>query len=136
MGQRLPDLDLSAGSAAPTDPLAPMAVRSAAGENCSSQLGSLSKAYVIWLAGATCEGCSVAVTGGTRPRLEQLLTGAIPGLPRLELVHALLSMESGPEWVQNLTMAEQGELDALRHHLGGFGHGRVHCRRRPLDGTW
>jgi hydrogenase small subunit len=54
----------------------------------------------------------VAATGGTHPRLEQLLTGVIPGVPRVELIHSLLSMESGADWVHNLVMAERGELDA------------------------
>ena len=98
----------------PADPLAPIAVRSRAVVEPADPLalGPLKKVYLIWLAGASCEGCSVSVTGATHPRLEQLLTGAIPGLPRVELVHSLLSTESGPEWVENLLMAERGELDA------------------------
>ncbi len=102
-----------AGPVAP-DLLTPIAVRSAAAlvpEDLLA-LGPLSKVYVIWLAGASCDGCSVAVTGGTHPRLEQLMTGAIPGVPRVELIHCLLSTESGAEWTANLFMAERGELDA------------------------
>ncbi|MEO5679046.1 MAG: hydrogenase expression protein HypE, partial [Acidimicrobiales bacterium] len=75
-------------------------------------LGPLSKVYLIWLGGASCEGCTVSVTGATHPRLEQLMTGVIPGLPRVELIHSLLSTESGTEWIANLLMAERGELDA------------------------
>ncbi len=76
------------------------------------QIGPLHKVYLIWLAGGTCEGCTVAVVGGTRPSLEQVLTGAIPGVPRVELIHTTLSVESGSEWLQNLVLAERGELDA------------------------
>ena len=95
-------------------PLAPLAVRSAAVVEPYDPLalGPLRKVYLIWLAGASCEGCTVAASGGTHPRLEQLLTGAIPGLPRVELVHSLLSTESGEQWTANLFMAERGELDA------------------------
>ena len=95
-------------------PLAPIAVRSAAAATPPNplQLGPLSKVYLIWLAGASCEGCTVATIGAVRPRVEQLLTGEIPGLPRVELVHACLSVESGEEWIHNLVMAERGELDA------------------------
>ena len=98
----------------PGDPLAPLAVRSRALAEPVDPLGleSFRKVYLIWLAGASCEGCTVAVTGATHPRLEQLLSGAIPGLPRVELVHSLFSTESGSEWVENLLMAERGELDA------------------------
>ncbi|MGI8684452.1 MAG: hydrogenase expression protein HypE [Acidimicrobiales bacterium] len=75
-------------------------------------LGPLRKVYMIWLAGASCEGCTVAATGGTHPRIEQLLSGTIPGLPKVELIHSLLSIESGTAWTENLFMAERGELDA------------------------
>jgi len=123
----------------PSDVLAPIAVRSAAATSAAGtdpfQVGPLGKVYLIWLAGATCEGCTVAATGGTHPRLEQLLTGAIPGVPRIELIHSLLSIESGAEWVHNLVMAERGELDApYIITVGGLGHGRDHRRRGPLDG--
>lgn len=94
-------------------PLAAQARRSQASPRATNplQLGPIDKVYVIWLGGASCEGCSVAATGATHPRIEQLLTGAIPGLPRVELVHSLLAVESGADWVENLVMAERGELD-------------------------
>jgi len=98
----------------PLDPLAPLAVRSRAviEPHDPLALGALRKVYVLWLGGASCEGCTVSVSGATHPKLEQLMTGAIPGLPRVELVHCLLSTESGAEWTANLLMAERGELDA------------------------
>jgi hydrogenase small subunit len=104
------------GPAPPHDdgPFGPLAVRSAAEEQPEDPLalGPVRKVYLIWLPGASCEGCTVAASGGTHPRLEQLLTGAIPGLPRVELIHCLLSAEAGPAWTANLFMAERGELDA------------------------
>lgn len=95
-------------------PFAPLARRSPAAGAAADPfaLGPLQKAYLIWLAGASCEGCTVAATGGTHPRVEQLLGGAIPGLPKVELIHAMLSTESGGDWMANLFMAERGELDA------------------------
>lgn len=96
------------------DPFSPIALRSAFVPEPDDPLalGPLKKVYLIWLAGASCEGCTVAAAGGTHPRIEQLLSGAIPGLPRVELVHSLLSTESGRAWTENLFMAERGELDA------------------------
>ena len=75
-------------------------------------LGPLEKIYLIWMVGASCDGCSVAATGATHPRVEHLLAGIIPGLPRVELIHTVVSTEVGPEWTHNLFMAERGELDA------------------------
>lgn len=68
--------------------------------------------YLIWLGGASCDGCTVSVTGGTRPRFEQLLVGAIPGIPKVELVHSDFSIESGEAWINNLVLAQRAELDA------------------------
>jgi len=98
----------------PKNPLSPLAVRSAAVVEPVDPLalGPIKKVYLIWLGGASCEGCTVSVTGATHPKVEQLLAGAIPGLPRVELIHGLFSTESGAEWVENLLMAERGELDA------------------------
>ncbi len=96
------------------DPFAPIALRGKkrARRPDSILSGPLEKVYLIWIAGGSCDGCSVAVTGATHPRLEDLIRGNIPGLPRIDLVHSVLSVESGPEWIANLKMAADGELDA------------------------
>ena len=96
------------------DPLAPLGLRSRVREDKpdSLRLGPLEKAYLFWIVGASCDGCTIAVSGATHPRIEHLLNGTIPGLPRIELVHTVLSVESGAEWTENLRMAADGELDA------------------------
>ena len=96
------------------------------------RLGHMARVYLIWLGGGSCEGCTVAVTGGARPSLEELLAGSIPGVPKVELIHSDFSAESGTEWIQNLVMAERGELDApyfltwegsvMDESLAGTGH--------------
>jgi hydrogenase small subunit len=98
----------------PMDPMAPIGIRSRAIEPDSSmlRLGPLEKIYLIWMVGGSCDGCTVAVSGATHPRVEHLLSGIIPGLPRVELIHTVVSVEVGPEWTHNLFMAERGELDA------------------------
>jgi len=98
----------------PADPMAPIGVRSRAVQPDQSllRLGPLEKVYLIWMVGGSCDGCTVAVSGATHPRVEHLLSGIIPGLPRVELIHTVVSVEVGPEWTHNLFMAERGELDA------------------------
>ena len=105
---------MSSSRATTPDSLSPIAVRSSAvpARLDPFALGPLEKVYLMWLGGASCEGCTVAAVGATHPRLEQLLVGAIPGLPRVELVHSLLAVESGADWTANLFMAAAGELDA------------------------
>ncbi len=96
------------------DPLAPIGLRSTLRPPRADALalGPLEKAYLFWIVGASCDGCTIAVSGATHPKVEDLLNGIVPGLPRIELVHTVLSVESGAEWVENLRMAADGELDA------------------------
>ena len=98
----------------PADPLSPVAVRSGLRPERSELVsqGPLDRVYLFWIVGASCDGCTIAISGATHPRIEDLLNGRVPGLPRIELVHTVLSVESGPEWVENLRLAAEGRLDA------------------------
>ncbi|HEY6759432.1 MAG TPA: hydrogenase expression protein HypE, partial [Baekduia sp.] len=41
-------------------------------------------AHVLWITvGLSCEGDSVAMTAATNPSLEDIITGAIPGMPKV-----------------------------------------------------
>jgi hydrogenase small subunit len=70
------------------------------------------KVYVFWLAGMSCDGCSIAATGATNPPLEKLLLGQVPALPKVILHHPVLAIESGAAYVENFRRALRGELDA------------------------
>ena len=98
----------------PADPLAPIALRSPHRPRTDTKVseGPLEKAYLFWIVGASCDGCTIAISGATHPRVEDLLNGRVPGLPRVELVHTVLSVESGAEWTENLRLAAEGKLDA------------------------
>ena len=74
-------------------------------------LGPLEKVYVFWLAGMSCDGCTVSVSGATEPALEDLLTGSIPGIPLVVLHHYVLQLEAGDHYIYTLQKAEQGKLD-------------------------
>src|SRR4051812_14332066 len=74
--------------------------------------GPLTELHVFWLAGMSYDGCSVAVTGATNPSVEDLLSGSIPGLPRVVLHHPVLSVAAGAEFVRPFKDAVHGALDA------------------------
>lgn len=73
-------------------------------------LGPLEKVYVFWLAGMSCDGCTVSVSGATEPSVEDLITGSIPGLPLVVLHHYVLQLEAGDHYIRTLEKAEQGGL--------------------------
>src|SRR5207245_9865427 len=75
-------------------------------------LGPVKLVHAYWLAGMSCDGCSVAVTGATSPSIEDLLTGRLPGVPRLVLHHPVLSVEAGEAFVKNYELAAEGKLNA------------------------
>lgn len=64
---------------------------------------------VVWLEGASCEGCTMAMLGATEPGLEELLEGAAPGVPPIRLVHPALSLEAGDRYREFLERAARGE---------------------------
>ncbi len=78
----------------------------------TTRFGPLEKVHAFWFAGASCDGCSVAVTGATTPSLESLLLGSHPGLPRVILHHPVINVESGAYYVRPAEQAIAGELDA------------------------
>ncbi|MBI4672587.1 MAG: hydrogenase expression protein HypE [Chloroflexi bacterium] len=77
-----------------------------------AMLGPVKVVHAFWLAGMSCDGCSVAVTGATSPSVEDLLIGRLPGVPRVVLHHPVVSVESGEAFVQNYRIAAEGKLNA------------------------
>ena len=69
-------------------------------------------AHVIWMTtGLGCDGDSVAMTSATNPRLEDIILGVIPGMPRVVVHTPVLAYENGREFMQAWYDAEAGKLD-------------------------
>lgn len=68
--------------------------------------------HVVWLtAGLSCDGDSVSVTAAEQPSIEDVLMGAIPGIPKVHLHNPVLAYEVGDEFMKYFYQAERGELD-------------------------
>ena len=67
--------------------------------------------HVFWVTGASCDGCTIAAAGATDPGLEDLLNGAVPQLPRINLHHPVLAPEWGEDYVEEFRAAMRGERD-------------------------
>ena len=74
--------------------------------------GPITEVHAFWLAGMSCDGCSIAAVGAEQPSVEQLLTGAIPGLPKVVLHHPVLSVEAGEAFMAPYHRARDGKLGA------------------------
>jgi hydrogenase small subunit len=67
--------------------------------------------HVLWLtAGLGCDGDSIAMTAATQPSIEDLVLGGIPGLPKVELHHPVLSPRNGDDFLRDWHAAANGKL--------------------------
>src|SRR5262245_52782443 len=75
-------------------------------------LGPIKTIHVYWLAGMSCDGCTISVAGATNPGIEGLLAGIVPAMPKVILHHPVLSAEAGAEFVRSFAEAWEGKLGA------------------------
>src|SRR3978361_1805282 len=72
----------------------------------------VSDVHILWTpAGLSCDGDSVSVTAAEQPSIEDVLLGAIPGLPKVHLHNPVLAYENGDEFMKFWYEAEAGRLD-------------------------
>jgi hydrogenase small subunit len=68
--------------------------------------------HVVWMTtGLGCDGDSVSVTAATLPSIEDVVLGAIPGLPKVHLHNPVLAYEVGDDFMKYWFDAEAGRLD-------------------------
>ncbi|HXE46482.1 MAG TPA: hydrogenase expression protein HypE, partial [Conexibacter sp.] len=75
---------------------------------------AVEEVHILWTSeGMSCDGDSVAVTAASQPALEDVLLGAIPGLPRVILHNKVLSPTlGGEEFMAPFRAAADGTLGA------------------------
>lgn len=72
---------------------------------------SLEEIHVLWItAGLSCDGDTIAMTAATQPSIEELVLGAIPGIPRVVLHNPVLAYENGDDFLRFLHEAADGKL--------------------------
>jgi len=70
------------------------------------------EAHVLWMTtGLSCDGDSVAMTSAVNPSLEDIVTQAIPGMPKVIVHNPVLAYEVGEDFMQAWYDAEDGKLD-------------------------
>src|ERR671927_1011153 len=68
--------------------------------------------HIVWMtAGLSCDGDTVSITAATQPSVEDVLLGAIPGLPKVHLHNPVLAYEVGDDFMQYWYKAEKGQLN-------------------------
>src|ERR1044071_2023115 len=68
--------------------------------------------HIVWItAGLGCDGDSVSITAASQPSVEEVVMGAIPGLPKVHLHNPVLAYEVGDDFLKYYYQAEQGLID-------------------------
>ena len=66
---------------------------------------------VLWLtAGLSCDGDTISITAATQPSIEDLILGALPGIPKVRLHNPVLAYANGDDFMQTLYNAADGKL--------------------------
>ncbi len=68
--------------------------------------------HVVWMTtGLSCDGDSVSVTAAGLPSIEDIVMGAIPGLPKVHLHNPVLAYEVGDDFMKYWFAAAEGRLE-------------------------
>jgi hydrogenase small subunit len=88
---------------------------------------------ILWItAGLSCDGDTVAMTGASLPSIEDILMGAIPGIPRVRLHNPLLSFHVGDDFLEPFHQAARGELSPFILVV----EGSIPNEKNKTDGYW
>ena len=73
---------------------------------------AVEEVHVLWLtAGLGCDGDTIAITAATQPSIEDIVMGAIPGIPKVHLHNPVLAYENADEFLQFFYDAVEGKLN-------------------------
>ena len=94
---------------------------------------AVEEVHIIWItAGLGCDGDSVSITAASLPSVEDVVLGAIPGLPKVHLHNPVLAYENGDEFMQYWYQAERGEIE----HFVLVVEGSIPNEKLSGEGYW
>jgi hydrogenase small subunit len=68
--------------------------------------------HILWMnGGLSCDGESVALTAATQPSIEEIVAGALPGVPPIALHWPFFDFDNGASFIEWFHRAADGELD-------------------------
>jgi hydrogenase small subunit len=94
---------------------------------------TLERIDVLWItAGLGCDGDTVSMTAATLPSIEDLVLGAIPGVPKVTLHNPCLAYDNGEDFMRHFHRAAAGELDPFILVI----EGSIPNERLKAEGYW
>ena len=81
------------------------------GEAAPSSSEPITEVDLLWItAGLSCDGDTISMTAATQPSIEDILLGAIPGIPRVRLHNQFLAYDVGDDFLHPFHLAAEGKL--------------------------
>jgi hydrogenase small subunit len=75
-------------------------------------MAAITEIDILWItAGLSCDGDSISMTAATQPSIEDLVLGAIPGIPKIRLHNPVLAYENGDAFLDFFHRAADGKID-------------------------
>jgi hydrogenase small subunit len=72
---------------------------------------TIQEMHILWItAGLGCDGDTIAITAATQPSIEDVVLGAIPGIPKVHLHNPVLAPEVGADFLKHFHLAAEGKL--------------------------
>ncbi|HEY5027266.1 MAG TPA: hypothetical protein VIK39_02575 [Candidatus Angelobacter sp.] len=69
----------------------------------------ITEIHVLWItAGLGCDGDTIAMTAATQPSIEDIVTGGLPWIPKVNFLNPFLAIENGDEFMERFHLAAQG----------------------------
>ena len=83
---------------------------------------AIEEVHILWITGGLgCDGDSVSITAASQPSLEDVMLGAIPGLPKVHLHNPVLAYTVGdefierfPQYAERTIFLTEGAVDVYR----------------------
>ena len=73
---------------------------------------AVKEVHILWItAGLSCDGDTISITAATQPSIEDVILGAIPGLPKVHLHNPVLAYEVGDDFMKHFYLAAEGKLE-------------------------
>jgi hydrogenase small subunit len=94
---------------------------------------AVAEMHIVWVtAGLGCDGDTIAMTAATQPSIEDLLSGGLPGIPKVHLHNPVLAYEVGDDYMGVMHRAAAGDLGAFILVV----EGSIPDEKNKAEGFW
>jgi len=74
--------------------------------------GAIKEIDVLWItAGLGCDGDTIAMTAATQPSIEEVVLGALPWTPKVNLHNPFLALANGDDFLKPFHQAAEGKIE-------------------------